>query len=120
MMLTVYCSTTPQTPPPPPSVASPVCPGDNNRNYTSSATADAKTFRIQCGANYPGGDGSLGLQSEPVDSIAACLDACSRQAECVAAVFNPGDAAECWLKQSVGVVKTGGDAGGMASGVLWQ
>lgn len=117
-MLTVYHSTTSHTNAPPPSVASPTCPDDNNRNYTSSATATAKTFRIQCDANYPGGDGSLGL--EPVDDIAACLDACAKQAECVAAVFMPGDDAECWLKQFVGVVKTGGAAGGMASGVLWQ
>ncbi|KAH6843360.1 hypothetical protein B0I37DRAFT_448676 [Chaetomium sp. MPI-CAGE-AT-0009] len=103
------------------SVADPSCPGSGNRNYTSSAAAALpKTFRIQCGANYPGGDGTLGLQSGAADSIASCFDACARESGCVAAVFRPGDAAECWLKEFVGVVEIGGDARGMVSGVLWQ
>ncbi|KAK3291214.1 uncharacterized protein B0H64DRAFT_478523 [Chaetomium fimeti] len=103
------------------SVANPTCPGSGNRNYTSTAAATMpKTFRIQCGANYPGGDGALGLQSGSIDSIASCFDACARESGCVAAVFTPGDAAECWLKEFIGVIETGGDVDGMVSGVLWQ
>lgn len=105
-----------------PPVANPTCPGSGNRNYTTSvAGAMPKTFRIQCGANYPGGDGILGLRKTgSIDSIAGCFDACARESGCVAAVFSPGDAVECWLKEFVGVVQTGGKAEGMASGVLWQ
>ncbi|KAK4039632.1 hypothetical protein C8A01DRAFT_46962 [Parachaetomium inaequale] len=103
-----------------PSVTDPTCPGSANLNYTSSATTSPKTFRIQCAANYPDGDGDLGLVEDAVDSIAGCLDACAQEASCVGAVFKQGDAAKCWLKQFIGVVQTGGAAGGMVSGVLWQ
>ncbi|KAK4149524.1 hypothetical protein C8A00DRAFT_46874 [Chaetomidium leptoderma] len=126
------------TPTPPSSVTNPTCPGSNNLNYTTTTSATSsntnkkKTFRIQCDANYPGGDGSLGRQTAAaaVDSVGACLDACARQADCVGAVFinkpagGGGDdaAAECWLKQFLGVVQvgTGNGNGGVVSGVLWQ
>ena len=102
-------------------VADPACPGDGNRNYTSAAAGVLpKTFRIQCDANYPGGDGALGLKTGSIDTIAGCFDACARESGCVAAVFKPGDAAECWLKEFVGVVRAGGEAQGVVSGVLWQ
>ncbi|KAK4237946.1 hypothetical protein C8A03DRAFT_44232 [Achaetomium macrosporum] len=101
-----------QTTPP---VTNPTCPGSNNLNYTSPQ----KTFRIQCDADYPNGDGTLGLQNtNTIDSLASCLDACAREAECVGAVFRPGTSAQCWLKQYLGVVKTGQE--GAQSGVLWQ
>ena len=104
-----------------PPVTNPTCPGSGNRNYTTSATgALPKSFRIQCDANYPGGDGTLGLKTSSIDTIAGCFDACARESGCVAAVFKPGDAAECWLKEFVGVVQAGGKAQGMVSGVLWQ
>ena len=75
---------------------------------------------MQCDADYPGGDGGLGLQNGTVASMAACLDACARQAECVGAVFRQGSPGACWLKQSMGLIKTGGEADGVMSGVLWQ
>jgi hypothetical protein len=104
-----------------PPVANPTCPDSGNRNYTTSVTGVLpKTFRIQCDANYPGGDGTLGLKTGSIDSIAGCFDACARESGCVAAVFKPGDAAECWLKEFVGVVQAGGEAQGTVSGVLWQ
>ncbi|KXX74446.1 hypothetical protein MMYC01_200465 [Madurella mycetomatis] len=106
----------------------PRCPSSNNRNYTSHANP-AKTFRIKCNANYPGGDGSLGLQgdiSTPVSDLAACLEACATHANCVGAVFrspsNTGDAEQsgCWLKEFLGVVDKGEASVGVESGVLWQ
>ncbi|AEO63872.1 uncharacterized protein THITE_2109471 [Thermothielavioides terrestris NRRL 8126] len=128
--------------PTPSAVTNPTCPDANNLNYTSpssssSGSSSRKTFRIQCAANYPGGDGTLGQQnsSAAVGSLAGCLDACAAQAECVGAVFRPaatasgsggsgsggsGGGAECWLKQFLGAVERGGLAVGMESGVLWQ
>jgi hypothetical protein len=103
-----------------PPVPNPTCPGSNNLNYTSTQ----KVFRIQCNADYPNGDGILGLQNDTststIDSLASCLDACAKEAECVGAVFRPGSgtSAQCWLKQYLGIVKTGQE--GAQSGVLWQ
>ncbi|KAK4118803.1 hypothetical protein N657DRAFT_650890 [Parathielavia appendiculata] len=107
----------------PSSVTDPSCPGANNLNYTSVGSTPRKTFRIQCGANYPNGDGALGLLNDTdVHHLATCLDACARHAECVGAVFVPGTttAGQCWLKEFIGAVRTGGDVEGMVSGVLWQ
>ncbi|KAL2018615.1 hypothetical protein VTK56DRAFT_585 [Thermocarpiscus australiensis] len=117
----------------PSSTTNPTCPSANNLNYTTSTTTSPrqqKTFRVRCDANYPGGDGTLGLQPQqqqnatgapPIDSLAACLDACARHADCVGAVFRPGPPGnECWLKQFLGVIQTGEAARGMESGVLWQ
>ncbi|KAK4096078.1 hypothetical protein N658DRAFT_519409 [Parathielavia hyrcaniae] len=109
----------------PPSVTDPSCPGTHNLNYTSASSTPQRTFRIQCGANYPGGDGALGLLNgtDVTDNmdVAACLNAFARQAGCVGAVFGPGTVAgACWLKEFIGVVRTGGDVEGMVSGVLWQ
>ncbi|KAL2145253.1 hypothetical protein VTI28DRAFT_7621 [Corynascus sepedonium] len=105
---------------PTPSVADPKCPGANNLNYTSGAAPTPKTFRVQCGSNYPNGDGELGRLGDAVDSIADCLDACASEQKCVGAVFAPGTPATCWLKEFIGVVEKGGEAKGMVSGVLWQ
>ncbi|KAH6618293.1 hypothetical protein B0J18DRAFT_275692 [Chaetomium sp. MPI-SDFR-AT-0129] len=128
-------------------VTDPVCTDPNATNaqehntYTSNATTSSKAFRIQCNADYPGGDGELGLQTNTLDinTMADCLDACARRWDCVGAVFRPkgtmiatessGDsdvgsaataAAACWLKATVGVVRTGTLAAGMVSGVLVQ
>ncbi len=78
-------------------------------------------YRLRCDADFPGGDASSGLVTGAVESIAACLDACAHRSECVGAVFN-GKATpkQCWLKQSIGVIKTGGEAQGVVSGVLLQ
>ncbi|GAB1315466.1 hypothetical protein MFIFM68171_05676 [Madurella fahalii] len=108
--------------------ANPTCPASNNLNYTSPANP-AKTFRIQCGANYPGGDGSLGLQgnaSAPISDLAACLEMCAAHANCVGAVFEPSsetgnaERSGCWLKEFLGVVDKGETSSGMETGVLWQ
>ncbi|KAL2134091.1 hypothetical protein VTI74DRAFT_1087 [Chaetomium olivicolor] len=135
------------SPPPSPSIPNPSCPSANNRNYTSTTTTITattsttmmKTFRIQCGADYPGGDGALGLVNTTttgigvgitdgtggttaVGSIAGCLDECARVEGCVAAVFRPGSGSvgtQCWLKQWIGVAKAGGTEGAV-SGLLWQ
>jgi hypothetical protein len=102
-------------------VTDPTCPAANNLNYTSASSTPQKVFRIQCDADYPGGDGSLGLlNTTTVDDMAGCLDACANQAECVGAVFRQGTPGQCWLKQFIGVVKTGGDASGTVAAILWQ
>ena len=75
---------------------------------------------MQCDADYPGGDGELGSQNGTVVSMAACLDACAQQAECVGAVFKQGSPGACWLKQFIGLIKTGEETGGAMSGILWQ
>ncbi|AEO58649.1 hypothetical protein MYCTH_2306125 [Thermothelomyces thermophilus ATCC 42464] len=103
-----------------PSVMDPTCPSANNLNYTSTAASMPKTFRIQCGSNYPDGDGDLGRLDDPVDNLAGCLDACAKDKRCVGAVFSPGSPASCWLKEFLGVVDKEGEATEMVSGVLWQ
>ncbi|KAL2161839.1 hypothetical protein VTH06DRAFT_7623 [Thermothelomyces fergusii] len=104
-----------------PSVRNPTCPGADSHNYTSTAAAMPKTFRIQCGANYPRGDGELGRLGDPVNDLAGCLDACAKNDRCVGAVFSPESASgSCWLKEFLGVVDRDGEARGMVSGLLWQ
>ena len=99
-----------------PSATNPTCPESHNLNYTTSTgpnnnnnnnknnnspsqSQKEKTFRIQCGVDYPGGDGTLGLVQQQqqeeqqgrnnITSLAACLDACAARRDCVGAVFRP-------------------------------
>ncbi|KAK4176938.1 hypothetical protein QBC36DRAFT_212862 [Triangularia setosa] len=95
------------------------CPSADGLNYTSTANDQQKVFRRQCGANYAGGDGVLGLVKDDVLSLADCLDWCAREEKCAGAVFIPkaNPNPECWLKEFLGVKRDGQD---MESGVLWQ
>ncbi|KAK3902142.1 hypothetical protein C8A05DRAFT_44378 [Staphylotrichum tortipilum] len=105
-----------------PSVTDPTCPGVNGLNYTTAvANPEGKVYRLRCDADFPGGDGALGLYSGAAETMAACLDACARRSDCVGAVFHArATPKQCWLKQFVGTIKTGGEAEGVVSGVLWQ
>ena len=90
----------------------------NGLNFTS--TVGGKVFRLRCDADLRRGDGVLNAD-KAADTMAACLDACARQSECVGAVFDAtATPKECWLQAYVGVIRTGTDKVGVASGILWQ
>ncbi|KAK0701181.1 hypothetical protein B0T21DRAFT_379210 [Apiosordaria backusii] len=95
------------------------CPSADGLNYTATVNDQQKVFRRQCGANYAGGDGVLGLVKDDVLSLADCLDRCAREEKCAGAVFIPkaNPNPECWLKEFLGVKRDGQD---METGVLWQ
>ncbi|KAK4677515.1 hypothetical protein QC764_404690 [Podospora pseudoanserina] len=95
------------------------CPSADGLDYTVTVDNQQKVFRRQCGANYAGGDGVLGLVKGDVLSLADCLDRCAKEEKCAGAVFIPmaNPDPQCWLKEFLGVKREGQD---MESGVLWQ
>lgn len=95
------------------------CPSADGLDYTVTVDNQQKVFRRQCGANYAGGDGVLGLVKGDVLSLADCLDRCAKEEKCAGAVFIPmaNPDPQCWLKEFLGVKRDGQD---MESGVLWQ
>ncbi|KAK4201179.1 hypothetical protein QBC40DRAFT_264411 [Triangularia verruculosa] len=95
------------------------CPSAHGLNYTAAVNDRQKVFRRQCGANYAGGDGVLGLVKDDVLSLSGCLDRCAREEKCAGAVFIPkaNPDPQCWLKEFLGVRRDGED---MEAGVLWQ
>lgn len=120
--------TTSQQQPPQP-LTDPLCPGSDNLNYTttragssSSSAAPVRTFRIQCGANYPGGDRFVFYKATGM-KLVDCLDACAADGACVGVAFNTGtarDAPTCFLKASLGLVDRSAASANFQSGVLWQ
>ncbi|KAK4159975.1 hypothetical protein QBC43DRAFT_326196 [Cladorrhinum sp. PSN259] len=98
------------------------CPTSQNVNYTATATPGGKTFRRQCGINFPEGDGVLGkVNGTEITTLTDCLEQCASKAECAGAVWS-GKASggpECWLKQFIGVGKATNEVG-VEAGVLWQ
>ena len=81
----------------------PVCPNDNFKPYTSGGA----TFKVICGFDFPSND----LPAVHTDTLALCLDACSKytpqksiakSAPCVAASWDAGNSGtNCKLKYAI-------------------
>lgn len=67
------------------------CPASNHKPYTFSG----KTFRVQCGIDYYGGD----LKNLQAATPGACLSACAKTSGCVGMALRGQN---CYLKSSLG------------------
>ncbi|CZT19878.1 uncharacterized protein RCC_05734 [Ramularia collo-cygni] len=74
------------------------CPGSNGTTHT---TPDGRSFQVECGVDYAGGDmGSLALNSIVGELwLETCIDSCSNMTGCVDISLS-GSA--CYLKRTLG------------------
>ncbi|KAK1995198.1 hypothetical protein LX36DRAFT_659825 [Colletotrichum falcatum] len=86
-----------------------VCPAKDNDTF-SAQVHPSRHFRLICGHDFNSADGAIDLASRNVSTMAACIDLCAANDQCVGAGWgNYYGSTTCWMKSRLGNMNTSGN-----------
>ncbi|KAK1987253.1 hypothetical protein LZ30DRAFT_580461 [Colletotrichum cereale] len=85
------------------------CPAKDNATF-SAQDHPTRHFRLICGHDFNSGEGAIDLSSANATTMAACIDLCAADQECVGAGWGDYYGSHlCWMKSRLGEMNTSGN-----------